>query len=86
MNAYLFSDTTKINTNENWKEDESIARTVPEISVQVALEFKSERCDRYSMRIRSNNFKLPVKTTLKARETSSPGCSIVTTVIINCIL
>jgi hypothetical protein len=29
MNVYLFSDTTKINKNEKWKEDESIARSVP---------------------------------------------------------
>ena len=28
MNAYLFSDTTKINKNKKWKEDESIARSV----------------------------------------------------------
>jgi hypothetical protein len=26
MNAYLFSDTTKINKNKKWKEDESIAK------------------------------------------------------------
>ena len=38
MNAYLFSDTTKINQNKKWKEDESIARSVPEISVQVVEE------------------------------------------------
>lgn len=38
MNAYLFSDTTKINKNKKWKEDESIARSVPEISVQVVEE------------------------------------------------
>ena len=38
MNAYLFSDTTKINKNKKWKEDESIARSVPEISFQVVEE------------------------------------------------
>ena len=31
INAYLFSDTTKINKNKKWKEDESIARSVPEL-------------------------------------------------------
>ena len=36
MNAYLFSDTTKINTNKKWKEDEY--RSVPEIAVQVVEE------------------------------------------------
>jgi hypothetical protein len=38
VNAYLFSDTTKINQNKKWKEDESIARSVPEISIQVVEE------------------------------------------------
>jgi hypothetical protein len=38
MKAYLFSDITKINKNKKWKEDESIARSVPEISVQVVEE------------------------------------------------
>jgi hypothetical protein len=38
MNAYLFSDTTKINKNKKWKEDESIVRSVSEISVQVVEE------------------------------------------------
>jgi hypothetical protein len=28
MNAYLFSDTSKIDKNIKWKEDESIARSV----------------------------------------------------------
>ena len=38
MNAYSFSDTTKINKNKKWKENESIARSVPEIPVQVVEE------------------------------------------------
>ena len=37
-NAYLFSDTTKINKNKKSKEDESIARSVPEVSVRVVKE------------------------------------------------
>jgi hypothetical protein len=43
MNAYLFSDTTKINNNKKWKENESIARSVPEIYVQVVKEEKRLR-------------------------------------------
>jgi hypothetical protein len=38
MNTNLFSDTTKINKNNKWKEDESRARSVPEISIQVVEE------------------------------------------------
>ena len=36
INAYLSSDTNKINYNKKWAENESIVRLLHEITVQVA--------------------------------------------------
>ena len=65
MNAYLFSDTTKMNKNKKWKEDESIAKSVPEISIQVVEEGERLRRKRPAKEM---SFKLFCRRQMEIRE------------------
>ncbi len=65
-NAYLFSDTTKINENKKWKADESIGRSVPDMSVQVVE--KGERLRR-NRPAKEMSFKFFCRRQMEIRET-----------------
>ena len=66
MNAYLFSNPTKITKNKMCKGDESIARSVPEIFIQMIEE--GERLMRKRL-AKEKSFKFVCRRQIKIRQT-----------------